>query len=102
MKKYVITESDLLNIFAEIYFLDSELFKLGTKLGTNDATQEEIRDEVYIFFKSHEVPKRLEKIRDLMTKNIQPDFFTEKQKNNAFFTFYEKWLEIEGHIQKIK
>lgn len=98
MKKYTISERDLLNIFSEVYFLDSELFKLGTKLGAIDATQDEIRNAVYNFFVEKEIPHRFEKIRDLIVGSIKPDFFTEKQKNKNFFIFYEKWLSDKNHL----
>ena len=60
----------LLDILAELHWIDANLFKLGTELGARDATAEEVAISLHRFFASNDIGNRLANARNSLRDEI--------------------------------
>lgn len=67
VKKQVLFES-----LIELNWLDVHLFKLGTKLGAQDSTKQEIAESLLNFFIKNDVGNKIAKIKHALREEVEP------------------------------
>lgn len=60
----------MLDILAELHWIDANLFKLGTELGARDATEEEVATSLHRFFVSNNIGNKLAMARNALRDEI--------------------------------